>query len=443
MNSFHSMFQFLMQPADGPINWQLVQHLVRQRAWGDGDLQLSAAQAASARQNLQIADLWLDAVTEIAPVASERKAWRRSDWADETLDTWKQIIEPVATNVERAFKETLGENLKHIQNFDELDLERLQDEPQFQMFKHLPQLQNLEAFKALFAQGDQLMSAMSSAMFSINIGQALGELSHASFGSTDVGIPGGSTPVTALVVPNVDAFAAGFDIPVEEVRQFLALRECAHARLFASVPWLKAEFLAAIRNYAAAISIDTDAIREAVQTIDPMDQEALQQALTGKLFTPTPSEAQRTQLAKLEWLLALIEGWVETVTLQAARAYLPNAAQLREIMRRRRIDGSPAEQVLTQLIGLQLRPVKARNAAKLWELLSTDGAEVRDAYWRHPDIAPSATELEDPQNFKLNRQLQEAAESSIDDELNSLLDGTLGWAEGLDPRDDSAGDQRA
>lgn len=434
---------FVMNQSTGPINWQLVQHLVRQQAWGEGDLQISAAQAAGVKQNLQIADLWLDAVTEIAPVASQRKAWRRSDWADETLDTWKQIIEPVAANVERAFKETLTENLERLQNLDEFDLERIIEDPHFQMFKHMPQMHDLETFKAMLGQGDQLMSELSSAMFSINIGRALGELSHASLGSTDVGIPGGADPVTALVVPNVDAFAAGFEIPIEEVRQFLALRECAHARLFASVPWLKAEFLAAIRSYAAAISIDTEAIRQALETVDPMDQEALQEALTGKLFKPQPSEVQLNQLARLEWLLALIEGWVETVSFQAARAYLPYAPQLREIMRRRRVDGSPAEQVLTQLIGLQLRPVKARNAALLWEFLSEDGISQRDAYWSHPDIAPSATELDDPQNFKLNRQLRDAAEASIDDELSSLLDGTLGWAEGLNPDDDSAGDKQA
>lgn len=433
---------FLMKSSSGPINWQLAQQMIRQKAWGEGDPQLSAAQAAQARQNLQIADLWLDAVTDIAPVASERKVWRRSDWADETLDTWKIIVEPVAENVQRAFKETMAEQAKQFESLDETDFEHLSNQPQFEMLKHLPGMQGVDGIKAILSQSETLMAELSSAIFSIHIGRALGELSHASLGSTDVGIPGVKEPITALVLPNVDAFAAGFDIPVDEVRQFLALRECAHARLFASVPWLKAEFLAAIRAYAAAISIDTDAIRQAMSEVDMMDQEAMQEALTGRLFKPQPSPLQQAQLAKLEWLLALIEGWVETVTFEAARAYLPNAAQLREIMRRRRIDGSPAEQVLTQLIGLQLRPVKARNAAEVWELLGSEGPAVRDAYWQHPDMAPSAIELDKPADFLENRQLQAAVETSIDDELSSLLDGTLGWAEGLSPEDDSEGDRR-
>ncbi len=432
---------FIMQSSDGPINWKLVQQIFRQGAWGEGDLQLSAAQAAQARQALQVADLWLDAVTDVAPVTSERKAWRRSDWADETLDTWKVIIEPVAENVERAFKTAFGQQMKHLQDLDETDFERLSESPEFSMLQGLPGMENIDGLKTLLSQGDKLVSEMSSAVFSLQIGKALGELSHAALGSTDVGIPGPSA-VTALVLPNVDAFAAGFEIPIDEVRQFAALRECAHARLFASVPWLKAEILGSIRLYAAEISIDTEAIRQAVTEVGPMDQEGLQNALTGKLFKPEPSESQKLALTQIEALLALIEGWVETVTFEAARPYLPHATQLRELMRRRRIDGSPAEQVLATLIGLQLRPRKARNATELWELLGAQGMVARDAYWRHPDVAPSDAELDSPQDFLANRQLREAVETSIDAELGALLDGTLGWAEGLAPDMDSEGDQQ-
>lgn len=444
--AFQVMMQqaaFVMRSSSGPVNWPLAQQLIRQKAWGEGDPQLSAAQAAQARQYLQVADLWLDAVTDIAPVASERKAWRRSDWADETLDTWKIIVEPVAENVQRAFKAAMAEQAKHFESLDETDFEHLSQHPQFQLLQQLGGAPGVEGLKAMLSQSEGLMAELSSATFSMHIGRALGELSHAALGSTDVGVPGAKDPVTALVLPNVDAFAAGFEIPVDEVRQFLALRECAHARLFASVPWLKAEFLAAIRAYAGAISIDTDAIREALGQLDLADQEALQEALTGRLFKPQPSELQLAQLAKLEWLLALIEGWVETVTFEAARAYLPSAAQLREIMRRRRIDGSPAEQVLAQLIGLQLRPVQARNAAHLWELLGAEGVAARDAFWQHPDLAPSAAELAKPADFLENRRLQAAVETSIDAELSSLLDGTLGWAAGLGPDDDSEGDKQA
>lgn len=430
---------FVMKSSGGPINWQLVQQIFRQGAWGEGDLQLSAAQAAQARQALQVADLWLDAVTDIAPVSSVRKAWRRSDWADKTLDIWKVIVEPVAVNVERAFKDAFSQQMQHFADFDEADFERLSESPEFAMLRNLPGMSGVEGLKSLFAQGDSLISEMSAAVFSLQIGRALGELSHAALGSTDVGIPGPEA-VTALVLPNVDAFAAGFDIPIDEVRQFAALRECAHARLFMSVPWLKAEFIGLISQYASLIRIDTDAIRQAVTEVGPLDHEGLQLALSDKLFKPDPLPAQRVALERLEGLLALIEGWVETVTFEAARPYLPNAGQLREIMRRRRIDGSAAEQVLVSLIGLQLRPRKTRNATQLWEILGADGVVARDAYWRHPDVAPSAAELDSPGDFLANRQLRDAVDTSIDAELGALLDGTLGWAEGLGPEVDSEGD---
>ena len=43
--------------------------------------------------------------------------------------------------------------------------------------------------------------------------------------------------------PDVTAFAEGLDVPEDDVRLFLALREAAHQRLFAHVPWLRAHLL--------------------------------------------------------------------------------------------------------------------------------------------------------------------------------------------------------
>ena len=75
-----------------------------------------------------------------------------------------------------------------------------------------------------------------------------------------------------------------------------------------------------MRDYAADISIDTSAIEEAVGSIDPSDPEAVQQALQGRMFTPEPSPAQQAALARLETLLALVEGWVDVVADRATRA---------------------------------------------------------------------------------------------------------------------------
>ena len=79
---------------------------------------------------------------------------------------------------------------------------------------------------------------------------------------------------------------------------------------------------------------------------------------------------------------------------------LPGAQAMRETMRRRRASGGPAEQAFATVVGLELRPRQLRAAAELWALLEQErGAAGRDAVWSHPDLIPTAEDLEDPAAF--------------------------------------------
>ena len=194
---------------------------------------------------------------------------------------------------------------------------------------------------------------------------------------------------------------------------------------------------AAVERYSARIDIDAEAIAQAARSIDPSNPESMENALSGGIFALSVSEEQRVALERLETLLALIEGWVEVVTAQALAPYLPHADQLREMMRRRRASGGPAEQILGQLIGLTMRPRRARGAASIFSLVQADGgAEARDALWSHPDMVPTRTELDTPDTFLTLRRAAQEQDADIDAALASLLDGTMGWAPGLSPDDD-------
>jgi putative hydrolase len=118
------------------------------------------------------------------------------------------------------------------------------------------------------------------------------------------------------------------------------------------------------------------------------------------VFELQPTPAQQAALARLETALALVEGWVDAVVDAAATGPLPSAAALRETVRRRRATGGPAEQTFATLVGLQLRPRRLREAAALWSAVAeARGVEGRDALWAHPDLLPSAEDLDDPAAF--------------------------------------------
>ena len=69
-------------------------------------------------------------------------------------------------------------------------------------------------------------------------------------------------------------------------------------------------------------------------------------------------------------------------------------------MRRRRATGGPAEATFSSLVGLELRPRRLRDAAALWGVLgSKRGLEGRDRLWSHPDLMPTADDLDDPFAF--------------------------------------------
>src|SRR5213079_2858367 len=100
----------------------------------------------------------------------------------------------------------------------------------------------------------------------------------------------------------------------------------------------------------------------------------------------------------------LVEGWVATVVSAAARERLTHADALAEAIRRRRATGGPAERTFATLVGLELRPRRLREAAAIWQgLTEARGVDGRDALWAHPDLLPTAEDLDDPDGFVRGR----------------------------------------
>jgi len=241
-------------------------------------------------------------------------------------------------------------------------------------------------------------------MFGAQVGQAMASLSGEVLTGTDIGLPLAPAGTAVLVPQNISEFGAGLGLPEDEIRLFLALREAAYQRLFGHVPWLRQRLLDTVEAYARGITVDVDAMRskmeEAMGSIDPTNPESLQTAMQSGMFTPEESPDQKRALARLETLLALAEGWVDAVVSQASADRLPGAVALTETIRRRRATGGPAEQTFATLVGLELRPRRLRDAATLWSVLQEQqGIAGRDRLWNHPDLLPSADDLDDPEAF--------------------------------------------
>jgi putative hydrolase len=353
----------LMSGQSGPVNWNIARQTAMQAIGTDSGT--TAADTAAVTEAVRLADVWLDPQTTLASGVRATEAWSRRRWLEATQPAWAELIEPVAGRVVAAMGEALPEEMR-----------------------------------AAAGPLVGVMAQVGGLMFGAQVGQALGALAGEVVSATDVGLPLGPAGVAALLPEGVAAFGEGLEVPLDEVRIFLALREAAHHRLFGHVAWLRGRLLQAVRSYAEGITIDTSRLEELSRGLDPSDPESMQRAVAEGLFEPQNTPEQTAALARLETLLALVEGWVDAVTLAAATPSLPSVAPLNETMRRRRATGGPAEQTFASLVGLQLRPRRLRDAAALWALLlDRRGVEGRDAVWAHPDLLPSADDLDDPFGF--------------------------------------------
>jgi putative hydrolase len=418
MQHLMSQLQRMFTSSEGPVNTQVAHDLARQVAVAEGDPSLTGGQARSATDALRVAELWLDAVTDLPPSGGPARAWSRSEWVEATLPAWQRLVAPVASSVADALSTVLRDQLGE-GGLPELDM------PGMPVFPG-GGLADLDP--------SQMMRGLGSAVFGMQVGQAAGTLSREVFGATDVGVPLLDEPATVLLPTNVAAFADGLDSPYDEVQLYLALREAAHARLFVHVPWLRAHLHGLVEQYAHGITIDLDTLEEQVRDIDMSNPDALRGALTGDVFGLQHTPEQEATLLRLETALALVEGWVSEVAATAALAHLPHSVPLREMIRRRRAAGGPAEHTFKSLVGLELRPRRSRDAAALFaHLLATGGPEVRDAVWDHPDLLPETEDLDDPAGYSDRRTAQADEQSDVDAALAQILGEDPGDGRDADP----------
>lgn len=362
---------------EGPINRKLAQSIALQHANGDqGNVNADVADAT--RRALSQANLWLDITCNFNPAPGTPEVLSRADWVEKTLEAWVKFANPVAKSVNEALTSVIEERFRDVDNAEVKGL--------FAGVVPIPLPEGMN-------NPAQLMKLLGNTSFAMQLGQAAGALSHEVHGSFDQGLALLQNPAGGLIPYNCIEYAKVWELDVTEVMNYLALREAAHARLFASVPWLMPRFEALIIKYANGISIDLEAMEEQLRDVETMNPEAISGAVNLQNIGSNDSEEQCQALHSLETLLALVEGWVDCVTWQSGMAHIVHIEQLREMMRRERAAGGPAEVTFESLLGLHLRPRRMREASQLWEKLTRErGIEERDSLWSHPDLLPTLPE---------------------------------------------------
>lgn len=380
-----------MQHEGDGIDWSLAQQQAAGIA-GQKSVVSLPEERATLEQALSIADLWVDEATDLPRSALEPRLMSRQEWAAATLPVWTQIAEPVANSIGDALSGALASAAS-------------------------------DGIADVVPEATRLMRKVAGALFSMQLGQVVGQLSGEVVSGGDIGIPLLSDGQPAMLSQNAVAFGQGLDVPTDQVAIWLAVRELAHARLFRHSRWQRLQFITGVTDYARGIEIDTDALERVAAELDPSDPTSLREALQSGALIPPRTEAQQAALARLETSLALVEGWVDVVTADTT-SRLPSADALAETVRRRRASGGPAEQALAALVGLELRPRRLREAAAMWRAVTEAvGTERRDALWSHPDLVPTAADIDDPAALIARLTGPAPEPDDLDREIRDLLEG--------------------
>src|SRR4051812_12087584 len=420
LSALMGQMQAMMAPYDGPVNWTLATDIARRTSAQEPDPSPDRNDQTKVADAMRLADHWLDDATVLPSGITATAAWSRAEWIEQTTDVWRVLVEPVAEHVVGAMGNAMPEEAK-----------------------------------AMAGPLIGMIGKAGGAMFGSQVGAALGGLAGEVLTASDIGLPLGPEGKAALLPHNIAEFAEGLDVGDDDVLLYLSLREAAHQRLFAHVPWLRQHLISSVEDFGRGVTIDISGIEEAMGQLDPSNMDAIQEALQGGLFEPQQTDQQKAALVRLETTLALVEGWVDEVVGQATAERMPTAGKMQEAIRRRRAGGGPAggaarppraagvpppppagapaplgrpplpprPQARRALVGLELRPRRLRDASALWgSLRSRQGHEARDAVWAHPDLLPTASDLDDPLGFREDMPaVEEISDEAFDQEIAALL----------------------
>ncbi|GAA5207951.1 zinc-dependent metalloprotease [Microbacterium kyungheense] len=380
---------------DSGISWDMAKrqalHIANQEGLG-----VTAGQRTDLDQAFALATLWLSEATSISDLSAPPTTITRGGWVEATLTVWQELAEPVATSIADALTTALSE-------------------------------QSPEDMQQLVQGAGRLMRTIGGSLFATQLGQVIGSLSKEVVSGGDVGIPLMPDGQAAILPQNFADFGRDLEVPEDQLALYIATRELAHARLFRHARWLRLHVISQVTDFARGVHVDTDMLEDMASRFDPSQPEELRAALESGALLPPRSEAQNDALARLENLLATIEGWVEVVT-EDATSRLPSAPRIAEAVRRRRAVGGPAERALASLVGLEIRPRRMREAAAMWRAVTDAvGPAARDALWDYPDLMPAASDIDDPAalvaRLEARARGEEPAPDELDDALARLLAG--------------------
>jgi putative hydrolase len=389
-------FARLLAGASGPVNWELARQVAVATAAGAEVLGSPATlpDPAASRpdpvergrwdEHLRLAELWLEPFTTLpGDVAVTSRPRGRPDWAEWVLGALAPLVEPVARRMGGALGATPGPGGGEL---------------------------------------DAMVERIGGLLFGIQVGMAVGQLARVVAAHYELALP--MRDRALVVVPeNVVALERSTGLPGDQLRLFMATRQLVRWRVIEGIEWFPGHLVRLAEEVAAAVEPDTAGLADRFGSLDISRPEELQELLEGDLLGRSRSPALRAALGRLEALLALTEGYADTVGTGALRGRLPALDEIGTALRRR--DEAPDSPAALYAALLHADPRQARGArgASFCSavLAATDVARL-DRAWAHPNFLPGPEELDAPGRWLERMGLIGGEPVDLDEGLRGLLE---------------------
>ena len=361
--------------AQGPINWEVARQLALWTAT-EGSAEANPDPLARIRTEelLRVADMH---VGEATGMPTSRRGWlslrcvTRAEWAATTLESWKEVLLRLAASLGGQ----PGPNEAGPANPGEAGEANAMD----QLLGNLPQV-----------IGPLVLGAQAGTM--------VGNLAARALGQYDMPVPAPSADELLAVPTMVDAFAQEWDLPVDDVRMYVCLRDVVFHTVMTR-PAVSQAVHDHLLAYAGAFHVEIDAIEQRLANFDPSDMVSLQQSLGDPeaLIGEMQSDEQRRLLVPFQALLAAISGYTDFVIDKVGRRLVGSYALVGEAFRRRRVEDGPGQRVLGKLLGIELdQGTIERGHSFITGVLERAGEEGLARLWASAGGLPTPAEVDAP-----------------------------------------------
>jgi putative hydrolase len=366
-----------MLSGQGPLNWEAArQFAIMSSTGGSGLVGLAgAAPVASANidptvrikyaeltniARLHVADVMGIDVPDVEPSVATPE-----QWATQTLEAYRPLFTDMATS--------LGPTG---------DAADVGTDPMAQMMAGLSKM-------------------MAPAMLGMAVGSMVGNLARRAFGVYDLPIPR-ATQALILVPPTIDAFAAEWEITLDEMRLWVLAHELAGLALF-SIDHVAENLRGLVQRHVGAFRPDASAVTDKFTSLDieQSDPMAMMQQAFGDpevLLGAVRSDEQLALEPVLDAAVAAAIGLIDwVVDAVAVRIIGGNALQIAEAVRRRRAESSPDDLFVERLLGIRLGAEQtARGKAFVQGIVDRAGEAGLAPLFNDASAAPTPNEIEAP-----------------------------------------------